>query len=82
VQGAIIDYIGAQPPAADYGARYDGAGKLLCPGLVNAHSHASMTLMRGYGENLALDAWLNTRIFPFEAHMGRQEIYNGAMLAF
>ena len=67
VRGKKIEYIGAEPPKEDYGERYDGQGKLLMPGLVNAHSHAAMTLLRGYAENLALDDWLNTRVFPFEA---------------
>ena len=51
------------------------------PGFVNAHSHSAMTLMRGYGENLALADWLNTRIFPFEAKLDGEAVYNGCMLA-
>ncbi|MCI9161012.1 MAG: amidohydrolase [Anaerotruncus sp.] len=81
VRGKKIEYIGAEPPEEDYGERYDGQGKLLMPGLVNAHSHAAMTLLRGYAENLALDDWLNTRVFPFEALLTPEDIYNGSMLA-
>ena len=81
VRGKKIEYIGAEPPKEDYGERYDGQGKLLMPGLVNAHSHAAMTLLRGYAENLALDDWLNTRVFPFEARLAPEDIYNGSMLA-
>lgn len=76
-----IAYIGAEKPTGDYGEVYDGTGKLLMPGFVNAHSHSAMTLMRGYGENLALADWLNTRIFPFEAKLTGEAIYNGTMLA-
>jgi len=76
-----IAYIGDEKPAEDFGEVYDGSGKLLMTGFYNAHSHSAMTLMRGYAENLALSDWLNTRIFPFEAKLDNQAIYNGAMLA-
>ena len=81
VKDGRIAYIGQTPPEEDFGEVYDGAGKLLMPGFVNAHSHSAMTLMRGYGENLALADWLNRRIFPFEAKLDAEAIYNGTMLA-
>ncbi len=81
VAGDTIAYLGSEPPAADYGETYDGTGKVMLPGLVNAHSHAPMTLMRGYAENLALDDWLNTMIFPFEAQMTDAEVYPATLLA-
>lgn len=46
-----------------------GTGKLLMPALYNAHTHAPMTLLRGYAENLPLQAWLNDMVWPFEAKM-------------
>ncbi len=83
VQEGRITYLSQQMPAdpAAYGQQYDGTGKLLMPGLVNAHSHSAMTLLRGYAENMALSDWLNTRIFPFEAQLDDQAIYDGTMLA-
>ena len=81
VRDGIIAYIGDVPPAEDFGEVYDGTGRLLMPGFVNAHSHSGMTLMRGYGENLALSDWLHQRIFPFEAKLTTEAIYNGTMLA-
>ena len=39
------------------------------PALYNAHTHAPMTLLRGYAENLPLQAWLNDMVWPFEAKM-------------
>ena len=36
----------------------DAAGDFLCPPLVNAHTHAAMTLRRGHGDNLPLKRWL------------------------
>ena len=43
------------------------AGKLVMPGLVNAHGHMAMTLLRGLAEDLPLDAWLADRVWPLEA---------------
>lgn len=76
-----IAYIGDVPPQEDFGEVYDGTGKLLMCGFVNAHSHSAMTLMRGYAENMALSDWLNKQIFPFEAKLDDEAIYNGTMLA-
>lgn len=81
VKGDTISYIGTEAPSESFGERFDGTGKVLLPGLVNAHSHAPMTLMRGYAENLALDEWLNTMIFPFEAQMTDDEVYPATLLA-
>ncbi len=81
VKDGRIAYVGSAAPAEDYGEIYDGTGKVLLPAFVNAHSHSAMTLLRGYGENLALSDWLNTRIFPFEAKLDSEAIYDGVMLA-
>lgn len=82
VEGEHIAYVGTGRPKQDYGRVYDGRGKLLMPALVNAHSHTAMTLMRGYGENMALNDWLNKRIFPFEDHLNAERVYSGSLLAF
>ena len=80
VQGEWIRYVGGAPPREDFGERYAGAGRLLMPGFYNCHAHTPMTLMRGYGENLPLQAWLNDRIFPFEARLTGEEVYWGMLL--
>lgn len=76
-----IAYIGKERPAEDLGEVYDGKGKLLMHGFCNAHSHAPMTLLRGYAENLPLNRWLNERVFPFEDCLTGEDAYNGTMLA-
>ncbi|MEA4923417.1 MAG: amidohydrolase [Eubacteriaceae bacterium] len=81
VKDDTIEYIGNKRPEGDHGREYDGRGKLLMPGFVNAHAHSPMTLMRGYGENMALQQWLNDRIFPFEAKLDGNAVYWGTMLA-
>ena len=74
-------YIGAQRPEGDFGREYDGRGKLLMSGFVNAHAHSPMALMRGYGENLKLQDWLTKKIFPFEDHLNHNAVYWGTLLA-
>jgi 5-methylthioadenosine/S-adenosylhomocysteine deaminase len=60
----------------------DLAGCLLMPGLVNAHTHAAMSLFRGLADDLPLDRWLNDYIFPSEArHANEEFVYLGTMLS-
>lgn len=81
IDGDKIAYIGEERPKEVYGKEVDGRGKLLMPGFFNCHGHSPMTLMRGYGENLSLGDWLNTRIFPFEEKLDGNAIYQGTLLA-
>lgn len=54
VKDGRIAYIGASEPEEDFGERYDGRHRLLMPAFYNVHSHAPMTLLRGYaGESAA-----------------------------
>jgi len=75
-----IAYIGREMPETDFGEVYEGRGRLLMPGFYNAHAHSPMALMRGYGENLALQDWLGTRIFPFEDKLNGNAVYWGTLL--
>ncbi len=59
----------------------DARGKAVIPGLVNAHTHAAMTLFRGYGDDMALMPWLEQKIWPNEAKMTDEDVYWGAKLA-
>lgn len=59
----------------------NGKNKLAVAGLVNAHTHASMTLLRSYADDKALMDWLQEDIWPIEAKMNREDIYYGAALA-
>jgi 5-methylthioadenosine/S-adenosylhomocysteine deaminase len=57
-------------------------GQLLMPGLVNAHGHAAMVLLRGLAEDLPLDAWLRNKIWPLEAQWVTPEfVADGVALA-
>lgn len=59
----------------------DCRGNLLMPGFKDAHTHSAMTLLRSYADDLPLDEWLNHRVFPIEARMGAEDIYELSKLA-
>ena len=59
----------------------DGGGAPLIPGLVNGHTHAAMTLFRGYGDDLPLRQWLEEKIWPLEAKLEPEDVYWGTRLA-
>ncbi|MTV47679.1 amidohydrolase family protein [Heliobacillus mobilis] len=59
----------------------DGRNKAVLPGLVNAHTHAAMTLFRSYADDLPLMRWLNEAIWPAEAKLTGDDVYWGTMLA-
>lgn len=59
----------------------DAQDKLVLPGLVNAHTHAAMTLFRSYADDLPLMSWLNDAIWPAEAKLTGDDVYWGTMLA-
>jgi 5-methylthioadenosine/S-adenosylhomocysteine deaminase len=67
------DTVVAIGPRADLETRFipsrrlDAAGKLVLPGLINGHTHAAMTLLRGLADDASLHDWLNNYIFPAEA---------------
>ncbi|MBR0272133.1 MAG: amidohydrolase family protein [Methanobrevibacter sp.] len=58
----------------------DATDKILLPGLVNTHTHLSMTLFRGLADDLSLDEWLNDNIWPMEANLNGDYCYIGALL--
>ncbi len=59
----------------------DARGGIIMPGLINTHTHASMTLFRGLADDMPLMDWLNNHIFPAEAKLTEDMVYKGAMLA-
>ena len=59
----------------------DAHGRALVPGLVNAHTHAGMTLFRGYADDLPLMEWLERHIWPVEKRMAGEDVYWGTRLA-
>lgn len=75
-----ISYVSTEVPMKDFGEEVDATGKIMLPGLINTHCHVPMTLLRGYAENLSLQDWLTTKIFPFEAKLNEEAVYWGSLL--
>lgn len=75
-------------PASEARNRYQASERvclnehILIPGLINLHSHAAMSLMRGLADDLPLMDWLQNHIWPAEAaHISAQFVYDGTRLA-
>lgn len=81
VEGTTISYVGPLRPEGDYSECIDATGKLLMPGLVNAHTHVPMTLLRSYGGGCDLDTWLHQYIFPVEEKLDQRAVRAGTQLA-
>ena len=85
VRGGKILAAGASAELAKrYAARetYDARGNIVLPGLVNTHTHAAMTLLRGIADDLPLDRWLTEHIFPAEGkNVSPEFVYDGTLLA-
>jgi 5-methylthioadenosine/S-adenosylhomocysteine deaminase len=84
IRGEEIVAVG---PAAELAARYapeqtlDYPLGLIMPGLINAHTHAAMSLFRGLADDLPLETWLNSHIFPAESKLDGNFVYWGSKLA-
>ena len=59
----------------------DGNGAIALPGIVNTHTHAAMSLLRGYADDMVLQDWLSQKIWPLEAHLTPRDVYWGTKLA-
>jgi 5-methylthioadenosine/S-adenosylhomocysteine deaminase len=78
---AVLPQAQAAPRYADY-AQVALPSHALIPGLVNAHTHAAMTLLRGIGDDLPLMRWLQEHVWPAEAkHVSPQFVKDGTLLA-
>lgn len=83
IEGSQITYIGevVPEPLENYDEVIDGTNKLYMPGLVNTHGHAAMSLLRGYGDDLALQVWLEEKMWPMEGKFTSQDVKWGTRLS-
>ena len=81
INGDRIDHIGELKDDIDVDRVIDGKNKLAMPGLVNAHTHMGMSLLRNYADDLPLFDWLQKKIWPIEAKMTGEDIYWGTLLS-
>jgi len=69
-----------QAPSAGDRQIIDASGMVALPGLINAHTHCAMTLLRGYADDMPLMPWLEKRIWPFEMKLQQEDVYWGTLL--
>ena len=81
VEGTAIAQVGQTRPQGQFDRVVDCTGKVMMPGLINAHTHLPMTLMRGYGGGHDLQHWLNDYIFPAEDKLDSASVQAGTQLA-
>ncbi len=82
IEGDKIAVLGNVTPEQAVGAEIiDGSHTVAMPGLVNTHTHAAMTLLRSYADDMELMPWLNEKIWPAEAKFVNEYIYWGSALA-
>lgn len=82
IENDRISHVGQSKPDHDDTCELiDGKGKIVLPGLINTHGHASMSLLRGYGDDLPLQVWLQERIWPKEAQFTADHVRWGAALS-
>ena len=80
IKDDVISEIAAEIDESNVDKIIDATGKILLPGLINTHTHLSMTLFRGLADDLSLDSWLNDHIWPMEANLNGNYCYIGALL--
>jgi len=81
INGGNIVSTSSEPAGFKADKVIDGAGKMLIPGLVNAHTHAAMTLFRNCADDLLFNDWLFGKIMPLEDKLCGEDCYWGVMLA-
>ncbi|MBV9337076.1 MAG: amidohydrolase [Solirubrobacterales bacterium] len=79
-EGVIVE-LGPNVTPRPEDATLDAAGAIVVPGLINGHTHAAMTLFRGYGDDLPLMQWLEEKIWPVERRLEPEDVYWGTRLA-
>ena len=82
VSGDKISGVGRVPEGFNADRVIDGTGKMLIPGLVNAHTHVYMTLFRNSADDLDFTDWLFGRILPIEDKLTYDDFYYGTLLGY
>ena len=58
----------------------DGTGKYIIPGLINAHAHTAMTLLRGVAEDVSVEDWFNKYVWIYEQGLVPDDVYTGTLI--
>jgi 5-methylthioadenosine/S-adenosylhomocysteine deaminase len=81
ISNGRIAAVGEAPTGYVADDTVDGRNRVAMPGFFNAHTHAAMTLVRGWADDLPLDRWFNERIWVAESALEEEDVYWGAALA-
>lgn len=85
VEGNRIRYVGSEKEKPEYLGKWDreidAKGNLLMPGFKNAHTHSAMTFLRSYADDYPLQEWLFQKVFPYEAKLTEDDVYQLSKLA-
>ncbi len=73
---SVMNSIGSTAPD-----EIDARGLLAMPGLINGHTHAAMTMLRGAVEDVPIDSWFNDHVWPIEVNVDENDVYLGTKLA-
>lgn len=83
IENDTILYVGPEKPSdRHWDVERNINGNLILPGFKNAHTHSAMTFLRSYADDLPLQDWLNTQVFPMEAKLDDEMIYHLSRLAY
>ncbi len=74
-----ISYVGTERPVGNFEKEIDGTNMVVMPGLVNAHTHTAMTILRSYADDMNLQDWLFNKIFPFEDTLTPEMVYEASV---
>jgi 5-methylthioadenosine/S-adenosylhomocysteine deaminase len=80
IDGDTIIGVGGSPDGFVPDRVVDGRDRIVLPGLINTHTHLSMTLMRNYADDLEFWPWLLERVKPLEDHLVPEDVRIGARL--
>ncbi len=88
IEDSSISYVGKKVSDEDiaskgiaFDVQKDCQGNVLMPGFKDAHTHSAMTGMRSYADDMPLWDWLSTKIFPLEAKLTAEDMYEFVRLA-
>lgn len=81
IENYIIKKIAKDIKAEENEKVIDAFGKVVMPGLINTHAHIAMSIFRGTFEGCSLYTWLNEKIWPIEAKLTKEDVYNASMLS-
>ena len=82
IEGDRIAGLDRQPENFVAERTLDGSGRLLVPGMVNAHTHAYMTVFRNCADDIGFTPWLFDKIMPMEDRLTEEDCYWGTLLAY